>query len=768
MGDDEVRRIPLPDRPAFLDGLGLRQAALRTWLPIIVIILVGAASYLPLQSLTVEGESPAETEMIWEYTLYQERVDLEIIGMNEYADSNESPDYLGGIDSEYSTSHGEGINHANLNEKTLDNGEIASAHGQMIWWTLLFSLLLVLLLFERSSDGWFNRAAPRIVEAVAAMAALLVVILLMFGLADFFTLGDAAPEALGHVDFEGGLFGESESSTADGPPETVSWAPGLAMWLELVALLMVIPLLLLHFLEALSPGWLGESRSSHPSALFRSSDSATLSENDGLGSRVEKATLVLPSLAASLALLLLITALFLPWMVHSQTYQVMDEDGDWSTVVVDWQTGMFGTTFSNSTFFDSSQEIESKDGSTSGNASVSGTEGEVDDMMFKYFLGLFLLVIPFILALVPKERRSLLGSSRLWLATGLLFSCWIMSGIVGQIADGGQSYGSDSSLLLPHEDLVIVWGESGDSGLMGHSVGFVGLEDHEWIAPVITADWGPGLALLFVQIAVVLLFIAGLSSLTGLHEGAGANRSGLPLLPSSLHGTAYDESSWLGGAQGSSHKVAFAGVGFLLLLTLILGGPLEGMLLSKGSSGGPTLRTFDVEIEDLYDEVITDGSLNNGQVINLIIDIPTSSVENATFIHFQAGCSDNVGDFGSNNPVGEDADAIRIEISLPDSLGGAVLVDEEECIDNWSFEHEVGDDSSNQATYRVEARNAESAGSRFSDDSMMVSIDVTITAITKGSLVGTGVNEDDELYFAFYSYWLGYDGQVTEVVDEEE
>ena len=114
------------------------------------------------------------------------------------------------------------------------------------------------------------------------------------------------------------------------------------------------------------------------------------------------------------------------------------------------------------------------------------------------------------------------------------------------------------------------------------------------------------------------------------------------------------------------------------------------------------------------------------------------------------------------------ADAIRIEIFLPDSLGGAVLVDEEECIDNWSFEHEVGDDSSNQATYRVEARNAEGAGSRFSDDSMMVSIEVTITAITKGSLGGTGVNEDDELYFAFYSYWLGYDGQVTEVVDEEE
>ena len=51
---------------------------------------------------------------------------------------------------------------------------------------------------------------------------------------------------------------------------------------------------------------------------------------------------------------------------------------------------------------------------------------------------------------------------------------------------------------------------------------------------------------------------------------------------------------------------------------------------------------------------------------------------------------------------------------------------------------------------------------------MMVSIDVTITAITKGSFIGTGFNEDDELYFAFYSYWLGYDGQVTEVVDEEE
>ena len=114
MGDDEVRRIPLPDRPAFLDGLGLRQAALRTWLPIIVILLIGAASYLPLQSLTVEGESSAETEMTWEYTLYQERVDVEVIGMDEFADSDEALAYLAGIDSEYSTSHGAGINHANL------------------------------------------------------------------------------------------------------------------------------------------------------------------------------------------------------------------------------------------------------------------------------------------------------------------------------------------------------------------------------------------------------------------------------------------------------------------------------------------------------------------------------------------------------------------------------------------------------------------------------------------------------------------------------
>ena len=61
MGDDEVMRISLPERPAFLDGIGLRQAVLRTWLPIIVIVLIGVASYLPLQSLTVEGESFAET-----------------------------------------------------------------------------------------------------------------------------------------------------------------------------------------------------------------------------------------------------------------------------------------------------------------------------------------------------------------------------------------------------------------------------------------------------------------------------------------------------------------------------------------------------------------------------------------------------------------------------------------------------------------------------------------------------------------------------------
>jgi hypothetical protein len=42
-----------------------------------------------------------------------------------------------------------------------------------------------------------------------------------------------------------------------------------------------------------------------------------------------------------------------------------------------------------------------------------------------------------------------------------------------------------------------------------------------------------------------------------------------------------------------------------------------------------------------------------------------------------------------------------------------------------------------------------------------------VTAITKGSLGGSGVNEDNDLYAAFYSTWQGYFSQVSEIVEEE-
>jgi hypothetical protein len=68
----------------------------------------------------------------------------------------------------------------------------------------------------------------------------------------------------------------------------------------------------------------------------------------------------------------------------------------------------------------------------------------------------------------------------------------------------------------------------------------------------------------------------------------------------------------------------------------------------------------------------------------------------------------------------------------------------------------------------VEARTAEAAALRFyGDDMMMISVDVKVTAITKGSLGGSGVNEDNDLYAAFYSNWQGYFSQVSEIVEEE-
>ena len=107
-------------------------------------------------------------------------------------------------------------------------------------------------------------------------------------------------------------------------------------------------------------------------------------------------------------------------------------------------------------------------------------------------------------------------------------------------------------------------------------------------------------------------------------------------------------------------------MGVLILITALMGGALKDTFVSTGSSEGPEGKKFEVQIRDNWDEEWIDGTLNNGESFQLTIDIPATNVENATYIHFRAGCSDNAGQFGDSNPVGEDTDAIRIEITLPD------------------------------------------------------------------------------------------------------
>ena len=763
-------------RPAALDFFGLRQAMLRTWLPIILVVLIGAAAYLPLQNLQVDfvhnDGGGGDSDMTYEYTLYQEHYQVDITGIDDikWDVESEGMSMSFGVKESYSVSHGDGINHANLDSMKMSTGEVAEEHASNSWWVFLLAFILLLLVLERSTDGWFNRNFPIALEWVAAGAALLMVIFVLIGLGDFFTLGEAAPEALGHVDFDGGLYGESVTEEDEGVlPQTASWSPGVVMWLELIILLLAIPLILLHSLEAISTGWWGDSRTSHPKSLFKETPVSSLHESDGLSLKNISLASKIPAFASILALILLTSALFMPWVEHYQEYRIEDEDGDWSVHQVTWSTGLFGSEFTNSTMFESPSDVESETSDTSENASVVKTEELVGDMTTRFFLGLTLLLIPLIMTFVPKERRQMLGSSRLWLATGLLLSCWVFSGITSDLASGGKSMSSDASLLRPDENMLIMWIEEGEAGEMGFGQALVMLQGADWLGFVMETGWSTTLAVSFINIGIILLFLSALVCLTGLHENA-SNSKGtkLAIIPAAFHGEPLHHGGWLAVPDGGSNKIAFAAIGVLILITALMGGALKDTFVSTGSSEGPEGKKFQVDIRDSWDEEWIDGTLNNGESFQLTIDIPATNVENTTYIHFQAGCSDNAGQFGDSNPVGEDTDAIRIEITLPDELGGDILVEEEDCIDNWSFSHDIGDDSSNSANHVVEARTAEAAALRFyGDDMMMISVDVKVTAITKGSLGGSGVNEDNDLYAAFYSNWQGYFSQVSEIVEEE-
>ena len=759
----------LPERPAILDTLGLRQAVMRTWIPILLVILVGAAMYLPLQSLSVESKSIKDTDLTHEYTLYQGHYQVDISGMDELiATDEENLSYMAGMKDSYSVSHGDGINHALQDSMDMDSGEIAEDHATNSWWLFLFSFLLLLLMLERSSDGWFNRNIPVALEWMAAVLALLVVIFAAIGLGTYFDLGDAAPEALGHSDQDGGLLGDVSSEESEGvPSETITWSPGLAMWLELLAMLIAIPLILLHLFEALSPGWWGESRSSNPRSLFKETDTTALHESDGLGQRNSDMVARIPAFAASLALLLVLSALFMPWVQHEQTYRVEDDDGDFSVHSVSWSAGLFSTSFTNSTMFDNATGVEATEQDTGDNASIGNTEELVGDLGLKVFLAMALIIIPLGMAMIPNDKRKNLGSSRIWLAACLLMSCWVLSGITESIQAGGDEIADDASTVIPHENLFIAFNNIQD-GTMGYAIGFANLQGADWLSPIVEATWSTTWAVTFIHLATVLLFLTSLICLTGIHELASRSTGRFSAFPISLHGEPLHHGGWLATPEDGNNHLAFASVGVLLLLTALMGGTLTDSLVTSGSSSGPEGKSYLVDIMNSNDDEWADGTMNNGDVLKIDVDIPASFVGNATYLMFIAGCSDNLGDWGSNNPVGEDTDAIRIEIQLPDELGGDILVEEEDCVDNWSFEEEFGDPSSNRDQHVVQAASEEGAALRFyGDDTLMISTEVTITAITKGSLGGTGVNQDDELYAAVYSEWRGF-YSVVEEIDEGE
>ncbi|MBT3971400.1 MAG: hypothetical protein HOE92_04185 [Euryarchaeota archaeon] len=770
MSVPNLPEVRLPARPKILDGFGERQATFRIWLPVFILISLLVASITPLLTLEKTQPTEAETEVTYTYSVFPERIDVELTGMDDFIAASEGEEELAGFPTTWSEGHDHGLNTGEIKEMQHDTSLIAKEHASNLWWSGFFTIILLFLVMERGSTGSFFSWNPRVTEIISAIISLALLFSLLFCIGSITSLGDAAPEALGYTSLEGNWFGHS-SAEVDGGEESISWAPGFSLWIELLALVMAILLFVVHLLESMTPGWLGESRPYSLLSLFKKGeDCSSLEKAEKFVGSMKVGFNILPSLTLVLAIALIGTALLMPMASITQTWQMQNEGGDWEAIEVKWEASMFSTSFTNNSGFSDQSDFSPTTGVLRENATVSGMESVIDDIRMNHLTALFIILVPLTLALIPLQYRNRTGSPRLWLGACLLTSAWILSGMLTTISEGGIAFHADALSATPVEGISYFWGSS-SPGTYGHVMGMAtSAEGADWIYDMMVVDWNLGVGVLLLKMATFLCLLGGFASLSGVHESASRNEDAIPgigAFTKAIHGEHFPEAGWLGGSPDASNKVAFAGITVLLLLAMTIGGAFEFGLVSEGDSAGPTLRTFDVDIDDTSDTSGSDGQLNQGGVLELTIDIPASFVENVTSASFQAGCSDNLGDFGSNNPVGEETDAIRIEIYLPEEHGGLLLVEEEDCVDNWSFFHTVGDDSSNAGTYRVQARNADSAGSLFNaDDELMITVEVKITAICKGSIFGSGGNADDELYAAVFVNWQGYYGSVTEVSEE--
>lgn len=742
--------IRVPERPDSLEGIGRQRSRLILWIPVIVLLLVLVGSNLGYQQLTHEWTT-ADGSQTTTWTLYEERVHTSIEG--DLPRSQNTSASLDAAATEFDASHGDGIDIGELGDaRQRSTADLAASYGGILSAAILLSLLLIIVAFERASKGMFACRWPRMLELASALLGVLLLITLGSALLHQVDFGAAAPEALGYPDVDGRLWGSPSTQQLTGGEEKIGWAPGSSIWFVLLAGLSVAVLIPFHIAEVAKPGWWGE-------------------HDEDESSWVRDWVSLLPTTLALLAMLLFVMALLLPWATLTQSWAVAaepGEDGPGEDRLYEftWDAGLFASSFYNHSVLGT--EASDSSSTEDGSIGISHLDEAISDRMRPMILGGLLLAIPLVLTLFPKALRLRLGPGRVWLIASLLLAGWVMatasSGALGEL---GPAAAVDVVGLTPSDDVVVHWSSNVAPGPYGHGTGRVLESDVPGVSPEVVLNWSPGWGLIAAGLAGSLALVAGLLTLTGVHEAVRSSRAPalLRLAPVVMHGP-YRADDWLGGPSATERRVAMGVAMMMLALTLSAGGTLSASLETSGDVGPPALKVYEVDLNDEDGDDAMDGNLQDGESHVLVLELPAQSVDNVTFIHFQAGCSDNVGGFGDNNPIGEDTDSIRIEVDVPEEFGEDILIEDEQCQDFWSWYLDIGDDSSNDGTHDVQARNAHEAGLQYTNDSMMYTWTVTITAITRGSLGGTGQNEDTELYAAVYSYWSGYEGIITEKTDD--
>jgi len=739
---DALEKLQIPDRPSWLDWLGKHQNHIRFFGPILLLFFALIASSVSITTMSYAWEIDGKEELrTW--NMYGDYIHVTYEGIEH--DENES----GTFTNEYNRGHGDGLDFGGLDDDRVYNtADLAAEQSSRIGLILLLSLLLVGLAIDRSTSGPLSSRFFLASEVVSGITALLIIVNAVMLVTNHVDWGNASPEALGYPGIDGALYGSPASEPYNGGEETIAWAPGLGMWFEIALIFSSILLLMMHIGQALRKDWWGEL-------------------TDQIGDRFSNLLRYLPSALLIGSVLALGLALALPWAQVTQTYgvEVGENTEDHS---VEWSASLWGSTLYNSSMFDSPDSIEvtKEDGSVS----ASHLGEAVSDGRLQLILATLMVFTPWVIMVLPSGLRERLGPSRVWLSAPLLLGGWVLLTAASKVSGGiATSVNLDLLAMLPNDTWSIIWSNDYGTGGRGHLIGAVINSDAEWIGRATYLDWAPGAGLISAIAAGMFATTAGLLNLTGLHE-SNANSESQSILsqfPAIVHGTIPGDGFF--GEHERGHTMLAMGVAALMfVLTITAGGTLAGLLVSGGDVGPPVLNTYDVHIDDTNAEEFMDGDLMDGESHVFVLNIPATQIQNVTFIHFQTGCSDNTGGFGDSNPIGEDTDSIRIEIDVPEEIGDDIIIDDELCEDNWSFDYDEGDGSSKQRIVRVQARTAADAGAMFTNDTMMLEWTFTVTAIPRGSFVGTGINEDESLYAAIYAYWLGSESIVTEVQEEDE